>query len=310
LRTPEGSKPVEEFEPGDRILARDERDPSGPVEVKTVEAVFVRSAPILHLHIGGRVIQTTAEHPFWVYNRGWVKAGALQVGDLLATKDEQWIAVEDLLDTGEFEAVYNLRVADHHTYFVGGWDWEFCVWAHNTECDPSNRLAKAIELAEQEMDELRGVRHVEDVRSVQSSHDAGTQLGRQHAELELRLRDEFGWDNPFDHHGRYGQGFDDILVDRRGKIWIVEYKGGEAVLSPGQMERAWVQRNIDRLIQGRGLRAEIASDPVARRYYREMGEYLQRALDNGQLHGVTISTPRLENGLFGLSRVVQRRSPY
>ncbi|MCZ2340833.1 MAG: HINT domain-containing protein, partial [Bacteroidales bacterium] len=33
------------------------------------------------------------------------------------------------------EVVYNLRVADWHTYFVGGEDWGFSVWAHNT-CDP------------------------------------------------------------------------------------------------------------------------------------------------------------------------------
>jgi hypothetical protein len=29
------------------------------------------------------------------------------------------------------EAVYNLRIADHHTYFVGD-DWRgFGTWAHN-----------------------------------------------------------------------------------------------------------------------------------------------------------------------------------
>jgi hypothetical protein len=41
------------------------------------------------------------------------------------------VAVEDLLDTGEYETVYNLRVADFHTYFVGCQEWAFSVWAHN-----------------------------------------------------------------------------------------------------------------------------------------------------------------------------------
>jgi hypothetical protein len=41
------------------------------------------------------------------------------------------VAVEDLLDTGEYETLYNLRVADHHTYFVGSREWGFSVWAHN-----------------------------------------------------------------------------------------------------------------------------------------------------------------------------------
>jgi hypothetical protein len=44
--------------------------------------------------------------------------------------------VEDLLDTGQWDTVYNLRVSYHHTYFVGGEDWGFSVWAHN-QCVPS-----------------------------------------------------------------------------------------------------------------------------------------------------------------------------
>ena len=28
--------------------------------------------------------------------------------------------------------VHNLRIADHHTYFVGDHDWGFSVWAHNS----------------------------------------------------------------------------------------------------------------------------------------------------------------------------------
>ncbi len=27
--------------------------------------------------------------------------------------------------------MYNVRVADHHTYFVGTDEWGFSVWAHN-----------------------------------------------------------------------------------------------------------------------------------------------------------------------------------
>src|SRR5581483_3096131 len=30
-----------------------------------------------------------------------------------------------------WETVYNLRVADYHTYFVGAPEWGFAVWAHN-----------------------------------------------------------------------------------------------------------------------------------------------------------------------------------
>jgi Pretoxin HINT domain len=100
--------------------------------VKQVEEVFVRLASILHLHVGGQVIRTTAEHPFYVRDKGWVPAGQLAIGDLLSSHDGRWVAVEDFLDTGEYETVYNLRVADYHTYFVGGEHWGFSVWSHNS----------------------------------------------------------------------------------------------------------------------------------------------------------------------------------
>jgi hypothetical protein len=33
--------------------------------------------------------------------------------------------------TGELETVYNVRVSDHHTYFVGDDGWGWAAWAHN-----------------------------------------------------------------------------------------------------------------------------------------------------------------------------------
>ena len=57
----------------------------------------------------------------------------MQIGDLLSSHDGQWVPVDDLLDTGEYEQVYNLRIADFHTYFVGTRDWTFSVWSHNTK---------------------------------------------------------------------------------------------------------------------------------------------------------------------------------
>jgi hypothetical protein len=133
LLTPSGSKLIEEFRVGDLVLSRDQGGPDGAAEAKAVEELFVRTGRVLHLHVGGRVVRTTPEHPFWVKGEGWLAAGLLEVGDLLCSHDGRWLPVEDLLDTGDHATVYNLRVADHHTYFVGGWDWGFSLWAHNAE---------------------------------------------------------------------------------------------------------------------------------------------------------------------------------
>ena len=118
---------------GDPITSRNEFEPGGEIEIKHVEEVFRRSAPILHLHVGGQVIRTTGEHPFFAYNKGWVKASTPRHWRSSALRlDGQWVAVEDILDTGEWEVVHNLCIADYHTYFVTDWDWGFAVWSHNT----------------------------------------------------------------------------------------------------------------------------------------------------------------------------------
>jgi hypothetical protein len=42
--------------------------------------------------------------------------------------------VQEVFNNGEVTTVYNLRVADYHTYFVGSMAWGFSVWAHNAGC--------------------------------------------------------------------------------------------------------------------------------------------------------------------------------
>jgi hypothetical protein len=37
------------------------------------------------------------------------------------------VAVAEVYDTGQYETVYNCRVAEWHTYFVGGAEWGFAV---------------------------------------------------------------------------------------------------------------------------------------------------------------------------------------
>jgi hypothetical protein len=132
LWTPEGYRPIEEIQVGDRVYSRDEYDPAAPAEAKVVEEVFRNFAGVYNLHVGGQIIGTTAEHPFYVVEKGWTNAFELRPGDRVLCADGSSVAVDAVVDTGEWLPVFNLRIADHHTYFVGDVGWGFSVWSHNT----------------------------------------------------------------------------------------------------------------------------------------------------------------------------------
>ena len=132
---------METIEIGEEVLSRSEFDPAAAAEWKPVEARFERTGCILHVHVGGEVIRTTPEHPFYVEGEGWKQAGSLASGDRIATLSGAWAAVEEVFDTQEWEPVYNLRVADHHTYFVGDEHWALAAWAHNAYLLNAERIA-------------------------------------------------------------------------------------------------------------------------------------------------------------------------
>jgi len=91
----------------------------------------VRLAPLLNLHVGGKVVGTTAEHPFNVKGKGWTPAQELRAGDEIRLMGKGWTTVEGIADSGLITTVYNLEIEGDHTYFVGCVEWGFSVWAHN-----------------------------------------------------------------------------------------------------------------------------------------------------------------------------------
>ncbi len=107
-------------------------EPHGPLELKRVEELFTRTSPIIELEISGQKIGTTDEHPFYVPAReAFVPARKLQAGDQLISYDGQLLRIDAIHSTLQIATVYNLRVADYHTYFVGCDEWGWSVWAHN-----------------------------------------------------------------------------------------------------------------------------------------------------------------------------------
>lgn len=133
LRTKDGSKPIEEFQVGDKLLSAPEHDVEGAVEEREVESLTTKVSPVLEMVVEGRKIRVTPEHPFWVRGTGWLTAKELLPGDMLRSHDGRWVALQSLKDTGEVVTVYNLGVAEYHTYFVGEAAWGFSVWSHNVQ---------------------------------------------------------------------------------------------------------------------------------------------------------------------------------
>jgi intein/homing endonuclease len=125
--------------------------------------------------VQGQEIETTAEHPFWVPNRcAWVPAGELEPGDYVQTRDRRWLPVEEVTDTGRVEQLYNFRVADYHTYFVGSEDWGFSAWAHN-------QYVKMSDVAD-----LTGIKKEGQLRYIAGELNSGVQSRIQAVRLRLQ----------------------------------------------------------------------------------------------------------------------------
>ena len=78
-----GYRRIELLRDNDEVLSRDENDPNGSPKWKRIEQCFERFSAVINLHIGGQVIGTTREHPFYVLSKGWVLAYDLKHGDLI-----------------------------------------------------------------------------------------------------------------------------------------------------------------------------------------------------------------------------------
>ena len=121
---------------GDWVAARDEANPDGPVEWKLAEAKFSAPAaswncsPMARKSARRQSIRSTSR------KKAGRKPGA-HAGDEVRTRDG-WATIDEVRDTGLYEKVYNIRVADFHTYFVGGMGVRF---GHIMRCARISRSA-------------------------------------------------------------------------------------------------------------------------------------------------------------------------
>lgn len=115
-----GLVPIETIAVGDMVQSFDAD--TRVVSEKMVEEIFVReNSELIHVKVGSETISVTPEHPFYVAKKGFVEAAKLRAGDVLYTVSGEYVVVEqvqhEILESPI--KVYNFRVADNHTYFVG-----------------------------------------------------------------------------------------------------------------------------------------------------------------------------------------------
>ena len=113
-------KNIKELQVGELVWAWHEE--TGDLALKPVLQTMVREADALvELQVGADTVQATPEHPFWA-NGAWTEAGDLVKGDELLRSDGLTMPVGQVTHRTEQPAtVYNLEVADWHTYLVSWW---------------------------------------------------------------------------------------------------------------------------------------------------------------------------------------------
>jgi len=145
------TEPIERVREGDLVKSRNAK--TGKVEAKRVDRTYVRVAPqVVTLTFTdaqthqAQAFTCTPEHPFYVDGKGFVKAGDLGIGTSIVTRAgpvltlsaAAWGALPApatglALGGGNpgGSRVYNLRVEDDHSYFVGTLHGGTCV--HNAD---------------------------------------------------------------------------------------------------------------------------------------------------------------------------------
>ncbi len=117
IQTMEGVAPIEKIEVGDRILSMNPADGT----LRFMPVTIIHHNPpykIMRITLSNReVLATIGYHRFWRAGKGWAQARELEPGDALRTLDG--IATVVAIQRGEEIPVYNLDVAEDHTYFVG-----------------------------------------------------------------------------------------------------------------------------------------------------------------------------------------------
>ena len=111
-----GPRPIEDLRVGDQVLSQDQA--TGELIFRPILAVFHnKPAATLRVALEGETVVATGIHRFWKAGQGWSMARDLKPGDKVRTVGGQAEVIS--VDRDEVQPVYNLEVADGHSFFVG-----------------------------------------------------------------------------------------------------------------------------------------------------------------------------------------------
>jgi hypothetical protein len=114
-----GFRAIEAIEIGDTVWSWDEIAQN--LALKPVTHVSHTLADqLVTFRVGSELMHTTSEHPFLTKD-GWKDAGELVANEGVIRSDGIAMPVRDLARVVGETSVYNLEVADTHTYLVGQW---------------------------------------------------------------------------------------------------------------------------------------------------------------------------------------------
>jgi len=112
-----GLKPIEQICIGDSVYSYNLD--KNTIELNKVLKSFERKTQgIYELTTDNQKIFVTAEHPFYVEGKGWVKVKNIEVREVLKTKDVSIEHVTNIKGENYEGNVYNIEVEGNHNYFV------------------------------------------------------------------------------------------------------------------------------------------------------------------------------------------------
>ena len=132
VHTADGQKSIEDIKAGDLVWSMDEKKKEIALR-KVVRILVTPNQPVIELCYYGKngikeTLGVTAEHPFWMKDRGWVSADKLLPGDKIFALDGKVATVSGSTLLNDRKKVYNFEVEEFHNYFAG----ETGVLVHNS----------------------------------------------------------------------------------------------------------------------------------------------------------------------------------